>query len=157
MILHYANLCVVAGGVDLFLLGSEMRGLEALRGPAWSRAGTVDADGTASWDYPFAAAMTRLADDVRGTFDAAGFARDRAALKNLVAYSADWSSWMGVQHADAAGQWPHLDRSTPTRRSTSSASTITCPSRTGRAATAASTRRTGARRRRRPGRRRPTR
>ncbi len=109
MILHYANLCVVAGGVDLFLLGSEMRGLEAVRGPAWSRAGTVATDGTASWDYPFAAAMTRLADDVRATFDAAGFARDRAALKNLVAYSADWSSWMGVQHADSAGQWPHLD------------------------------------------------
>ena len=109
MILHYANLCVVAGGVDLFLLGSEMRGLEALRGPAWSRAGTVATAGTASWDYPFAAAMTRLADDVRATFDAAGLARDRTALKNLVAYSADWSSWMGVQHADAAGQWPHLD------------------------------------------------
>ncbi len=28
MILHYANLCVVAGGVDLFLLGSELRGIE---------------------------------------------------------------------------------------------------------------------------------
>lgn len=32
MILHYANLCVVAGGVDLFLLGSELRGLEVIRG-----------------------------------------------------------------------------------------------------------------------------
>ncbi len=39
MILHYANLCVVAGGVDLFLLGSEFRGLETVRGPAWTKAG----------------------------------------------------------------------------------------------------------------------
>ncbi len=34
MILHCANLCVLAGGVDLFLLGSELRGLEAIRGLA---------------------------------------------------------------------------------------------------------------------------
>ena len=32
MILHYANLCVVAGGVDLFVIGSELRGLETIRG-----------------------------------------------------------------------------------------------------------------------------
>ncbi len=43
MILHYANLCVVAGGVDLFLLGSEFRGLETIRGPAWTKAGTTAA------------------------------------------------------------------------------------------------------------------
>ena len=109
MILHYANLCALAGGVDLFLLGSEMRGLESVRGPAWSRAGTLASDRTASWDYPFVAGLMQLADDVRGIFDAAGLPRDAGALKNLVAYSADWSSWMGVQHADAAGQWPHLD------------------------------------------------
>ena len=39
MILHYANLCVVAGGVDLFVIGSELRGLETIRGPAWTKAG----------------------------------------------------------------------------------------------------------------------
>ncbi len=109
MVLHYATLCVLAGGVDLFLLGSEMRGLEAIRGPAWTRAGGVDSGGAAAWDYPFVAGLCRLAADVRGIFDAGGLGRDRAALKNLVAYSADWSSWMGVPHAEAAGQWPHLD------------------------------------------------
>jgi hypothetical protein len=31
MVLHYANLCIVAGGVDLFLIGSEFRGLETIR------------------------------------------------------------------------------------------------------------------------------
>ena len=37
MILHYANLCVVAGGVDLFLIGSELCGLETIRGPGWTK------------------------------------------------------------------------------------------------------------------------
>lgn len=109
MILHYANLCVLAGGVDLFLVGSELRALEAIRGPAWTNAGGVSASGTAGWDYPFVAGLAQLAADVRGTFDAAGLGRDTTGLHNLIAYSADWSSWMGVQHADANGQWPHLD------------------------------------------------
>ena len=30
MILHYAWLCAIAGGVDLFVLGSELRGLETV-------------------------------------------------------------------------------------------------------------------------------
>ena len=109
MILHYANLCVVAGGVDLFLLGSELRGLETLRGPGWTKAGTLATDGTARWDYPFVAGLAQLAADVRAIFDGAGLARDTASLHNLVAYSADWSDWMGVQHPGANGQWPHLD------------------------------------------------
>ena len=108
MILHYANLCVVAGGVDLFLIGSELRGLEMLRGPAWTKAGTLNGD-TATWDYPFVTGLALLAADVRGIFDAASLPRDTGALKNLIAYSADWSAWMGVQHAVSAGQWPHLD------------------------------------------------
>ncbi|MGI8568050.1 MAG: baseplate megatron protein TIM-barrel domain-containing protein [Methylocella sp.] len=54
MILHYANLCIVAGGVDLFLIGSEFRGLETIRGPSW----TVSGGGPpASWDYPFVTAL----------------------------------------------------------------------------------------------------
>jgi hypothetical protein len=109
MILHYANLCVVAGGVDLFLLGSEFIGLETIRGPQWTKAGTVGATGNATWDYPFVAGLGALASDVRGIFDGAGLSRDSVKLKNLVAYSADWSNWMGVQHSDSAGQWPHLD------------------------------------------------
>jgi len=109
-ILHYAHLCVVAGGVDLFLIGSELRGLEILRGPNWTPAGTTDASGHAQWDYPFVAGLTQLAADVRQIFDGAGFSRNMTAYKNLIAYSPDWSTWNGWQHAGANGQWPHLDQ-----------------------------------------------
>jgi len=109
-ILHYANLCVIAGGVDLFLIGSELRGLETLRGPNWTPAGTIDANGCAQWDYPFVAGLSQLAADVRGVFDAAGLHRDLGAYKNLIAYSPDWSTWNGWQHPGANGQWPHLDQ-----------------------------------------------
>ena len=108
-ILHYANLCVVAGGVDLFLIGSELRGLEILRGPNWTPAGTTDANGHALWDYPFVAGLTQLAADVRSVFDGAGLTKNLAIYKNLIAYSPDWSVWNGVQHAGENGQWPHLD------------------------------------------------
>lgn len=114
MILHYANLCVVAGGVDLFLVGSELRGLETIRGPAWTKAGITGGDGKVIWDYPFVEGLKTLADDVRGIFDAAGFAKDLSTLKNLISYAADWSVWMGVPHKDSSpsdeGQWPHLDQ-----------------------------------------------
>ena len=69
MILHYAWLCTIAGGVDLFLLGSELRGLETIRGPAWTPAGTTDGTGCAVWDYPFVAGLAgarrRRARDIR--------------------------------------------------------------------------------------------
>jgi hypothetical protein len=116
MILHYANLCIVAGGVNLFVLGSELRGLEILRGPGWTEAGTTDGSGNAIWDYPMVAALSTLADDVRSTFDSAGFTKHLTTLENLIVYSADWSSWMGWQHTIGpggvaiGGQWPHLDR-----------------------------------------------
>ena len=109
MILHYANLCVVAGGVDLFVIGSELRGLETIRGPAWTKAGTLDGAGKAIWDYPFVAGLTTLASDVRGIFDAAGLTRSGTSPRNLLTYSADWSIWMGFQHPGENGQWPHLD------------------------------------------------
>jgi len=109
MILHYANLCVVAGGVNVFVLGSELRGLETVRGPAWTKAGTTDSSGYAVWDYPFVAGLTQLAADVRSIFDTAGYTKSLSTLSNLVTYSADWSDWMGYQHAGANGQWPHLD------------------------------------------------
>ena len=110
MILHYANLCVVAGGVSLFVIGSELRGLETVRGPGWTRAGTTDGAGHAIWDYPFVAGLGQLAHDVRGVLDGAGFTKNLATLTNLVTYSADWSSWMGWQHPGQNGQWPHLDQ-----------------------------------------------
>ena len=110
MILHYANLCVVAGGVDLFLLGSEFRGIETIRGPAWTKAGTTGGDGKVTWDYPFIAGLMQLADDVRSVFDAASLTKDTVNLYNLITYSADWSVWMGYQHPGENGQWPHLDQ-----------------------------------------------
>ena len=109
MILHYANLMCVAGGVDLFVIGSELRGLETIRGPAWTKAGTTDGSGKAVWDYPFVAGLTQLAADARSVFDAASLTKDLSTLKNLICYSADWSDWMGFQHPGENGQWPHLD------------------------------------------------
>jgi GTA TIM-barrel-like domain len=109
MILHYAWLCTVAGGVNLFLIGSELRGLETIRGPAWTPAGSSDVNGNAVWDYPFVAGLKALAGDVRAIFDGQGLTRNVATLSNLVTYSADWSDWMGYQHPGANGQWPHLD------------------------------------------------
>jgi uncharacterized protein (TIGR02217 family) len=108
-VLHYANLAVVAGGVNMFVIGSELRGLEAVRGPAWTPAGTTDAAGHAVWDYPFVAGLQTLIDDCRGIFDNAGFAKNLAARENLITYSADWSQWMGAQHDGVAGIFPHLD------------------------------------------------
>ena len=110
MILHYANLCVIAGGVNLFVIGSELRGLETIRGPGWTKAGTTGGSGAAVWDYPFVAGLIALSDDVRSVFDGAGLTKNLSGLENLVAYSADWSSWMGWQHPGENGQWPHLDQ-----------------------------------------------
>jgi hypothetical protein len=110
MILHYANLCVIAGGVDLFLLGSELRGLETIRGPGWTKQGSIGADGRVTWDYPFIDGLIRLADDVRAIFDAEALTKDIEEMRNLISYAADWSVWMGYQHPDSNGQWPHLDQ-----------------------------------------------
>ena len=51
MVLHYALLAEAAGGVDGFIIGSEMRGLTRVR------------DG--SGDFPFVDALVDLAADVR--------------------------------------------------------------------------------------------
>ena len=101
MILHYANLCVVAGGVDLFLLGSELRGIETIRGPGLdARPARPDANGQRTWDYPFVAGLTQLAADVRAVFDARRPRQETLpACTNLIAYSADWSTGWAVQHA----------------------------------------------------------
>ena len=109
MILHYAWLMTVAGGVNVFALGSELRGLESVRGPAWTKAGTTDGGGHAVWDYPFVAGLVQLAADVRSILDGAGFPKGLSTLTNLITYSADWSVWMGFQHPGENGQWPHLD------------------------------------------------
>jgi hypothetical protein len=113
MILHYANLCVVAGGVDLFLLGSELRGLETVRGASWAPAGATSG-GVTTWDYPFVNGLATLSDDVRSVFDGASLTKNTTLFENLISYGADWSSWMGWQHTGSNpsnyGQWPHLDQ-----------------------------------------------
>jgi len=86
MILHYAKLAAVAGGVDTFVMGSELRGVTTLR------------DGPAS--YPAVSALVSLAADVR-TIVGSG---------TRLGYSADWSEYFGHQPADGTGDvFFHLD------------------------------------------------
>lgn len=86
MVLHMAHLAVVAGGVDSFLLGSELRGLTTIRD---------DADG-----FPFVAALAALAADVKAVLGPA----------TKVSYAADWSEYFGYQPQDGSGDVAfHLD------------------------------------------------
>ncbi|MBZ9935007.1 glycoside hydrolase/phage tail family protein [Mesorhizobium sp. BR1-1-16] len=86
MVLHAAHLCVAAGGVDAFLIGSELVGLTTLRsGPS---------------TYPFVAALRSLAADVRAVLG--GTTR--------ISYAADWSEYFGHQPGDGSGDVHfHLD------------------------------------------------
>ncbi|WP_128515166.1 baseplate multidomain protein megatron [Tabrizicola thermarum] len=85
-ILHYAHLCAVAGGVDAFLIGSEMRGLTTVR----SGAGT----------YPAVTALKALAADVKAILGSS----------TKVGYAADWSEYFGHHPQDGSGDvWFHLD------------------------------------------------
>ena len=123
MILHYATLCAMAGGVDLFLIGSELRGIETIRGPGWTKDGTAGVSGQV-WDYPFVNGtngLIQIAADVRTVFTANSLTKGAnisgTPPLNWISYAADWSSWMGWQHPGANpalpvvdGQWPHLDQ-----------------------------------------------
>ncbi|MCC3244692.1 glycoside hydrolase/phage tail family protein [Methylocystis sp. WRRC1] len=77
-ILHYANLCQSAGGVDAFLIGSEMIGLTRVR--------------SAPGQYPFVTALTALAADVKEIVGGA----------TKVSYSADWTEYGA--HVPTAGE-----------------------------------------------------
>lgn len=82
-ILHYAHLAKLAGGVDAFCIGSEMRGLTSLRGAG---------------GFPAVAALKALAADVRAILG--------PGVK--IGYAADWSEYSG--HTDTQGnRWFHLD------------------------------------------------
>jgi len=81
-ILHLAHLAAAAGGVDAFLIGTEMRGLSM----------TPDAPGS----YPFVTALKTLAADVRGILPSA-----------LISYGADWSEYHS--HQDGGDLRFHLD------------------------------------------------
>ncbi len=86
MILHYAHLCAVAGGVDSFLIGSELRGLTTIRDTATT--------------YPVVSALKQLATDVAGILGA----------DTAISYAADWSEYFGHQPPDGSGDlFYHLD------------------------------------------------
>ena len=82
-ILHYAHLCALAGGVDAFCIGSEMRGLTQVRGAADS--------------FPMVAALRQLAAEVRQIL----------GPDTKITYAADWSEYFGYQ-ADG-NHYFHLD------------------------------------------------
>jgi hypothetical protein len=79
MVLHYANLCAEAGGVDAFLIGSELVGLTRVRSDAAT--------------YPAVTALKTLAADVKAVVGASC----------RVGYAADWSEWNNHQTGDAPG------------------------------------------------------
>lgn len=85
-ILHYAHLCALAGGVDAFCIGSELRGLTQIR------------DGATS--YPAVAALRALAADVRAILGPG----------TRIGYAADWSEYFGHRPDDGSGDVLfHLD------------------------------------------------
>ena len=82
---HYARLCASAGGVDGFLIGSEMRGLTQLR-----------SDG----GFPFVQALRGVARRAKATLGTA----------TRVLYAADWSEYFGLHPDDGSGDvYFHLD------------------------------------------------
>ncbi len=82
-ILHQAMLCRAAGGVESFLIGSELRGLTTIR------------DGVGS--YPFVRELIRLAADVK-----------RILPDAKIGYAADWSEYFG-HHPGGGEVFFHLD------------------------------------------------
>lgn len=86
MVLHYAHLCAAAGGVDAFLIGTEMRGLTTIRSGASA--------------YPAVQSFRDLAADVRSILGAG----------TAISYAADWSEYFGHQPGDGSDDvFFHLD------------------------------------------------
>ncbi|HET6390800.1 baseplate multidomain protein megatron [Hyphomicrobium sp.] len=86
MILHQAYLAKAAGGVDAFVIGTELRGLTWVR----SNANT----------YPFVTALIALAADVKAIL----------GPSTKVLYAADWTEYFGHQPGDGSGDvYFHLD------------------------------------------------
>ena len=84
-ILHQAHLCVAAGGVDAFCIGSEMRALTQIRGAGGS--------------FPAVAALIALAADCRAVL----------GPECKIGYAADWSEYHGYQPIGTADKHFHLD------------------------------------------------
>lgn len=86
LILHYIRLAELAGGVDMFMVGSEMRCLTQVR--------------NAPNRFPFVGALTRLAMEAKAVLGSSCF----------VTYGADWSEYFGYQPQDGSGDvFFHLD------------------------------------------------
>jgi hypothetical protein len=86
MVLHYAHLCAAAGGVDAFLIGTEMPGLTTIRSGAST--------------YPAVTAFQSLAADVRSILGA----------DTKIGYAADWSEYFGHHPQDGSDDvYFHLD------------------------------------------------
>lgn len=86
MVLHQAYLAKAAGGVDVFVIGTELRGLTHVRSSANA--------------YPFVSALITLAADVKAILGGA----------TKVLYAADWSEYFGHQPGDGTGDvYFHLD------------------------------------------------
>ena len=85
-ILHMASLGKAAGGIDAFMLGSELKSLTTVR----------DAPGS----YPFVDALVALASDVRQI----------TGPDTILTYGADWSEYANHQPSDGSGDLTfHLD------------------------------------------------
>ena len=85
-VLHYAKLCALAGGVDAFCIGSEMRALTQIRGAGGS--------------FPVVAALRTLAAEVRAILGS----------ETKIGYAADWSEYFGYMPQDGSGdRLFHLD------------------------------------------------
>jgi GTA TIM-barrel-like domain/Putative phage tail protein len=78
-VLHYAKLAMAAGGVDGFLIGSELRGLTRIRSGAET--------------FPAVAALVSLASEARAILGSSP----------KLTYGADWSEYFGCHPADASG------------------------------------------------------
>lgn len=86
MVLHYAGLAAATGGVDGFVIGSELRGLTQLR------------DETGA--FPFVQELVGLAGDVRAI----------VGPGTKITYGADWSEYFGYHPQDGSGEVHfHLD------------------------------------------------
>lgn len=86
MVLHYAQLAKDAGGVEAFLIGSEMRHL------TWVRSGVSS--------FPFVDALRALAGEARAILGSA----------TKITYAADWSEYFGYYPPEAPGDRIfHLD------------------------------------------------
>jgi len=85
-ILHYAYLCQIAGDVEAFNIGSEMRSLTQVR------------DGATS--FPAVAALVQLVQDVRAVL----------GPDVKIGYAADWSEYFGYHPQNGSGDvFFHLD------------------------------------------------